>query len=229
MERQVRQMVRLIDDLLDVSRITTGKLQLKRGPIELVAVLRSAIEIVDPVLRERNHTLTTHWPPQPVWIDGDATRLAQVFANLLHNAAKYTDPGGRVQLSVEAAERRVDVRVSDNGIGIEPAQQEHIFEMFMQVDKSLERGRAGLGVGLTLARQLVELHGGTIDVASAGLGQGSRFTVCLPLREAPPAAASKPADAKGSALADTPMRVLIADDNVDFASSLGAMLEARGP
>ena len=225
MERQVRQMARLIDDLLEVSRINTGKLELRRQPLELIAVLRNAIEIAEPALRAREHALETHFPPLPLWVDGDPTRLSQVFANLLSNAAKYTDPGGHVRVEVEAVAGDVTVRVSDDGIGIDPSQQDSIFEMFRQVDQTLEGRRAGLGVGLTLARQLVELHGGTIAVASEGLGRGAQFSVLLPLGQAPPALADAP-------LADTtalqPLRVLIADDNVDFASTLAAMLRAHG-
>jgi signal transduction histidine kinase/CheY-like chemotaxis protein len=231
MERQTRQMVRLIDDLLEVSRISTGKLQLVREPVDLIAVLRSAVEITEPAFVERRHTLTRAWPAQPLWVDGDTTRLAQVFANLLHNAARYTDPGGAVRVEAEARpdEGVALVRVIDNGIGIDPSMQQGIFEMFAQVDKSLERGRAGLGVGLTLARQLVQLHGGRIDVASAGLGQGAEFTVTLPLREAPPQAASVAGPTESATPAEAPsMQVLIADDNVDFAASLGAMLQAAG-
>jgi signal transduction histidine kinase/CheY-like chemotaxis protein len=226
MERQVRQMVRLIDDLLELSRITTGKLELRREPIDLLPVLRNALEIVEPAVREKRHRLETRFPEQPVWVHGDATRLAQVFANLLNNAAKYTDPGGRIGVEVDVGPHRVAVCVNDDGIGIEPHMQQAVFEMFMQADKSLERGRAGLGVGLTLARQLVELHGGTIEVFSAGLGQGSRFTVHLPVIAAPQS--EPPTKRTPRALPAVALRVLLADDNVDFVASLATMLESLG-
>ncbi|WKB52091.1 hybrid sensor histidine kinase/response regulator [Eleftheria terrae] len=226
MERQLRQMVRLIDDLLEVSRITTGKLALKREPLDVLGVLRSALEIAEPALRARGHRLEAHLPEAPAWVDGDATRLAQVFSNLLNNAVKYTDPGGHIEVGAELGEAGVTVRVRDNGIGIAPEMQAAIFEMFMQVDKSLERGRAGLGVGLTLARQLVELHGGTLEVHSAGVGQGSEFVVRLPLSAAAPAAVLPEELPPAAAL--LPLRILLADDNVDFVSSLASMLEPMG-
>jgi signal transduction histidine kinase/ActR/RegA family two-component response regulator len=228
MARQLKQMVRLIDDLLEVSRITTGKLGLRKERLDLLAVIRGAIESVEPSMRSRTHVLTSRMPDFPLWIEADAARLTQVFGNLLNNAAKYTDAGGRISVDVTADENRrtVEVRVSDNGMGIDPSMQEAIFEMFMQVDQSLERGRAGLGVGLTLARQLVGLHGGSLKVSSAGLGQGSTFTVSLPLSaEQAPVAAREPALAQEF---DEPQDILVADDNVDFANSLGSMLESRG-
>ncbi|MCW7537390.1 ATP-binding protein [Aquabacterium sp. A7-Y] len=227
MERQLRQMVRLIDDLLEVSRITTGKLALKREPLDIVALLRGVLEIGEPALQTRGHALSVTLPEAPVWVSADATRLSQVFANLLNNAVKYTDPGGHIEVGLESLEGEVVVRVRDNGIGIAPEMQAAIFDMFMQVDKSLERGRAGLGVGLTLAQQLVELHGGRITVRSAGLGQGSEFVVTLPLGVAPPPPAAGP-DADEPALHHTPLHILLADDNVDFASSLASMLESLG-
>ncbi|MBA3596636.1 MAG: response regulator [Methylibium sp.] len=240
MERQLKQMVRLIDDLLELSRMSTGKLELRRASLDLVAVLRSAVEHTEPQMRAHGQTLATHLPREPVWLDADAMRLAQVFVNLLTNAAKYTDPDGHITVELAIENGNAVVHVTDNGIGIEPAMQEKIFEMFTQVDQSLERGRAGLGVGLTLARQLVELHGGRLSVASAGLGQGSRFSVSLRLAEHPPAAVPQP-DASmppppharragdGADEADRlPLQVLVADDNADFASSLSSMLQAQG-
>jgi signal transduction histidine kinase/ActR/RegA family two-component response regulator len=226
MTRQLRQMVRLIDDLLDVSRITTNKLELHRQVLDLVALVREAVEVVEPLLRERRHTVETHWPPGPLWVDGDATRLAQVVVNLLNNAAKYTPPGGRIVVDVDLEDGCARVRVADNGLGIDPSQQADIFEMFMQVDRSLERERAGLGVGLSLARRLVELHGGSIRVESAGLGHGSTFTVTLPHVPAPaPSVGAAPA---GAALPAGALRILIADDSVDLATSLGDMLQSLG-
>ncbi|HZE92467.1 MAG TPA: ATP-binding protein [Rhizobacter sp.] len=226
MERQLKQMARLIDDLLDVSRISTGKMDLRREHMDLMPVLRGAVEIVEPDMQARGHTLAVSLPPMPVWIDGDAARLAQVFVNLLNNAAKYTENGGRIALHAELIDAQVWVRVSDDGLGIEPAKQAAVFEMFEQVDKSLERGRAGLGIGLTLARQLVDLHDGSLGVHSAGLGQGSEFTVCLPAAmqsDAP--AVSGPPPPGG---VQRPMHILIADDNVDFAATLAEMLTELG-
>jgi CheY-like chemotaxis protein len=227
MQRQLRQMARLIDDLVDVSRITTGKLELRRETIDLLDVLRAALEIAAPAMRDRSHHLRTRWPERPVWVQGDPTRLAQVFANLLNNAAVYARQEGRIALEVDLHGDTVAVRVSDNGIGIEPSMQQAIFEMFMQVDQSLERGRAGLGVGLTLARELVQLHGGTIGVYSAGLGRGAEFTVTLPVVAAPPVVPREAPDDADEA-ARRGLSVLIADDNVDFALSLATMLETQG-
>ncbi|MGE5866426.1 MAG: ATP-binding protein [Rhizobacter sp.] len=231
MERQLRQMVRLIDDLLELSRITTGKLALRREALDLRQLLHTELDAVTPTMSARGHGLSVTIPDQPLWVHGDATRLAQVFANLLNNAAKYTDPGGLIDVDVRTAGTRVMVDISDNGIGIAPAMQEAIFEMFMQVDRSLERGRAGLGLGLTLAKQLIDLHGGDIKVFSPGLGLGSRFTVTLPLTQ-PPAGSVPRAqgdDATVPAAADLPpLDILVADDNVDFAESLTELLRAQG-
>jgi signal transduction histidine kinase/ActR/RegA family two-component response regulator len=227
MERQLKQMVHLIDDLLDLSRITTGKLVLQRERLDLAQVLRGAIEIADPMLRASGHHLTVNLGDTPLWVEGDPARLAQVFSNLLNNAVKYTSPGGRITVDAEPQGEQVAVRISDTGIGIAPEMQDAIFEMFMQVDKSLERGRAGLGVGLTLARQLVELHGGSIGVYSEGLGRGAVFTVRLALH-APPGRSQDAPGSGDAAAQDHPLRVLVADDNVDFANSLGAMLESLG-
>jgi signal transduction histidine kinase len=194
MERQVAQMVRLIDDLLDVSRITTGKLQLRRERVELGGIVRNALEAAEPALRARRQAVTSELPASPIWVDADAVRLAQVFVNLLHNAAKYTPPGGHIGVRVGAQGGEASVEVQDDGIGIDASQQAAIFDMFTQVDKSLERGAAGLGIGLTIARQLVELHGGTIGVHSAGLGQGALFRVTLAVAAAPAALREAPQD-----------------------------------
>jgi len=227
MERQVQQMVRLIDDLLDVSRITTGKVLIHKEPVDLLAVLHSSIEIAAPNVQARGHQLTLELPSGPVFVLADAVRLAQVFANLLNNAAKYTDSGGRIGLRLETQPDAVIVRVADSGVGIDPAMQSSIFDMFVQVDQSLEKGRAGLGVGLTLARQLIELHGGRITVRSAGIGSGSEFAVWLPRGDAvqPPAPEAVAASAPASG---TRRRILVADDNVDFATSLAHLLEGMG-
>ena len=225
MERQMLQMVRLVDDLLDVSRITTGKLAVRKTVVDLHDVLRDAVEIAKPFIESRRHAFETVVPPEPVVVEGDRTRLAQVFSNLLNNAAKYTQPGGRIQLRLAREGREAVVRVSDNGLGLAPDSLESIFEMFNQVDRTLERSQAGLGVGLTLARRLVELHDGTIAASSAGAGKGSVFTVRLPLTYA--RLEEQAARGDPGALARA-RRVLLADDNVDFANSLQQLLAARG-
>jgi signal transduction histidine kinase/ActR/RegA family two-component response regulator len=226
MARQVRQMVRLIDDLLDVSRIATGKVVLDMTRVDLVAVLHSAVEIAAPGIEERRHRLSLDLPPGPVLVHGDATRLGQVFANLLNNASKYTEDDGHIGVRLDESADEVVVRIEDSGIGIAADQQESIFEMFVQADPPTERRtKSGLGVGLTLARQLVELHGGSLSVRSAGLGAGSEFTVRLRRGELPPPA---PPQAPPSSAPLPRHRVLVADDNVDFANSLHGILESLG-
>lgn len=231
MRRQLQQLIRLIDDLLDVSRISTGKMLLKPEWLDLLTVLRSAEETVAPLLALRHHTLTRLVPVGPVMVPGDHVRLAQVFANLLNNAAKYTPPGGQITLSLETQPDAVLVRIQDDGIGIPAEMQSAIFELFVQVDQSIERGNSGLGLGLTLTRQLVELHGGTIDVHSEGPGRGATFTVSLPRRRPastePVEQVTDPAGRKDSA-DDAALEVLIADDNHDYADSLRTLLEACG-
>jgi len=225
MQRQLTQMVRLVDDLLDVSRITTGKLAVRKAPLEVQSVLRDAIEIARPFLEMRRHRFDFVAPAEPIIVEGDRTRLAQVFSNLLNNAAKYTDPGGQVLLSVAPEGDEAVIRVRDNGLGLARESLDSIFEMFMQVDRTLDRSQAGLGVGLTLAKRLVELHDGTIEAKSDGPGRGSEFVVRLPLAYArvtdrDPSIPLRP-EAPGR-------RILLADDNVDFATSLGELLSARG-
>ncbi len=179
-ERQVRQLIRLIDDLLDLSRIAGGKVTLRKERVELDSVVESAVETSQPLLDAAGHTLTVELPPAPVYLEGDPTRLAQVLINLLNNAAKYTDSGGRITLRGGREGNEVVLRVRDNGIGIPRHQLPHIFEMFTQVGRSEERAQGGLGIGLALVRGLVELHGGTIAAYSEGPGKGSEFVVRLP-------------------------------------------------
>jgi signal transduction histidine kinase len=178
-ERQVTQMVRLIDDLLDVSRITRGKLRLDLDAILLGDVIESALEISRPVLEKAGLTLHVGLPPAPVPMQGDRVRLAQVFSNLLNNAAKYTEPGGSVHVTVEAGESIV-VRVRDTGVGVPAEMLPRLFELFTQVDRSLNRSQGGLGIGLALVRRLTEMHGGTVEATSGGPGKGSEFVVRLP-------------------------------------------------
>jgi len=227
LERQLRHIVRLIDDLLDVSRITTGKLSLHMEIVDLHAVIRPTVELAETAARDRQLQLASAVPEAPCWVVGDTARLQQVFANLLGNACRYTPPGGRIEISARCEDRLAIVDVADTGVGIDAAMQERVFELFEQGDKSLERGNTGLGIGLTLARQLVLLHGGTIGVFSRGIGHGATFTVRLPMTaERPASALPGPAGAAATGVAGR--RVLVADDNVDFAASLQTVLEAAG-
>lgn len=226
MARQLKQLVRLVDDLLDVSRITTGKLVLKKDVIELHRVIDNAVEIARPLIQSRGHHFSVELPPEPVYLDGDETRLAQVFSNLLNNAAKYTEPHGNIALRAEISDGTVSVSVIDSGMGIPPENLKDIFEMFTQASTSPDRTQAGLGVGLALALRLIEMHGGSIQASSAGVGLGSRFTVTLPLTHRgrhPQPPAAQPAASRN----DT-HRVLVVDDNHDFATSLAAILRSKG-
>jgi signal transduction histidine kinase/ActR/RegA family two-component response regulator len=226
MSRQLAQMVRLVDDLLDVSRISTGKLAVRLARVDLASVVASAVDTTRPLIEARGHRLTVDVPGEPIVVDADATRLAQVVSNLLNNAAKYTPPGGSIALRVVASDDEVEIRVTDSGIGIPPDMLERVFEMFTQVDTSLDRSTAGLGVGLSLARRLTELHGGTIEATSAGRDQGSTFVVRLPrvTHEAAAADGSTPAPSAAAGR----HRILLADDNVDFATSLAFILRSMG-
>ena len=225
MDRQLKQMVRLVDDLLDVSRINTGKLTIRREPVELQAVVNDALEIVRPFIDLHGHALTVRLPPQPLYVQGDATRLAQILSNLLNNAAKYTDKGGAIELTARVDGGALLVHVRDNGIGLAPGMLDEIFGMFIQADSSLERTSAGLGVGLSLAQRLAELHGGSIEAHSAGLRQGSEFVLSLPLLATPAARPDAAADAGGD---HTACRVLLVDDNADFVNSIAVLLRALG-
>ncbi|HEX4781561.1 MAG TPA: ATP-binding protein [Usitatibacter sp.] len=225
MQRQLAQMVRLVDDLLDVSRITTGKLAVRKEPLELQAAIHDAIETVRPLVESRRHTLEVTLPPEPLMVQGDRTRLSQVFANLLNNAAKYTEPGGKLRLSLITEGNEAVLRVSDTGIGLDVDSLTSIFDMFVQLDRSLERAHAGLGVGLTLARRLVALHGGTVAATSGGPGMGTELEVRLPLAGSGAGGETVPA----ADVAEPPrMRILVADDNADAAASLASLLTERG-
>jgi PAS domain S-box-containing protein len=242
-ERQVQQMVRLVDDLLDVSRIMRGRIDLRKEPVELAAVIARAAEAAQPMLDAQGQELILSVPPEPVWLDADPARLAQVIGNLLHNAAKFSERAGRVWLSASVATGEaapaaeagsapppgpvVTIRVRDEGAGIAPDLLAHVFDLFVQGDKSLERSQGGLGIGLTVVRRLVEMHGGTVTAASEGLGKGCEFVVRLPvLAEAPrPEPAAPPGQLPAKV---TARRVLVVDDNVDAAESVAMVLRLWG-
>ncbi len=225
-ERQVQQMAHLLDDLLEASRISHGRLELRRQPTTLAPALLAAVETARPLIESRSHTLTVDVPQEPIWLDADPVRLGQIFTNLLTNAAKYTEPQGRISLRVGSDEQQAIVSVRDNGIGISPEMLPRVFDMFSQAHSALERTQGGLGIGLALARGLVTMHGGSIEARSAGLGHGSEFTVRLPTL--PPS--SLPAKPIGVPTAKAPraLRILVADDNSDAADSLAMTLKLLG-
>jgi PAS domain S-box-containing protein len=226
MDRQLTHMVRLIDDLLDITRIRQNKMELRRARIDLAAVVESAVETAQPLVQAAKHELTVAVPPDPVLLDADLTRLAQVFSNLLLNAAKYTEPGGKIWLTAAREGGEVVVAVRDTGIGIPAESLKSIFDMFSQVDSSIERTTGGLGIGLALVKGLVEMHGGIVTADSPGRGQGSTFTVRLPVPD-DRAAAAQPA-AEGRAAAPAGRRILVADDNRDSAETMAMMLALLG-
>jgi PAS domain S-box-containing protein len=228
MERQLAQMVRLIDDLLDISRITRGKLQLRKERVELAAAVQTAVEATRSFIDAQAHQLTVTLPCEPVPLDADPMRLAQVFSNLLHNAAKYTEKGGHIWLTAEQRGGEVVVSVRDTGIGIAGEHLAHIFEMFSQVAPALERSQGGLGIGLALIRGLVELHGGRVEARSAGPGRGSEFMVCLPVVETPVQARPEASGDREQSRAGPKCRILVADDLRDSADSLAMMLRLAG-
>jgi signal transduction histidine kinase/CheY-like chemotaxis protein len=224
-ERQVNHLARLLDDLLDVSRITRGRIELNRAPLLLSAVINDAVEAARPLLMARRHELTVVLPPEPVVLEADATRLTQVFGNLLNNAAKFTPAGGRVRLTAEADEDAAVVRVADTGVGIASEMLPRVFDLFTQADRSLSRSEGGLGIGLTLVRSLVELHGGMVTANSEGTGRGTEFVVRLP-RAAPAAVTPAPPPPPPAPLSGR--YVLVVEDNPDTRRMLRAALELEG-
>ena len=226
MERQVMHMVRLVDDLLEVSRITRDKIDLRKAVVDIDRVIESAVETSRPAIESGRHRLAIQPAGESLFVEADAVRLAQVFANLLNNAAKYTDEGGEITIRAEKEDGHVAVSVRDNGVGIAPGALARVFDMFMQGESARARGQGGLGIGLTLARRLVEMHGGEITASSDGMGRGSEFVVRLPLH-APVDAAAAPVAATVAARPAL-ARVLVVDDNRDAADSLGALLRMLG-
>ncbi|MYM67931.1 response regulator [Pseudoduganella sp. FT55W] len=225
--RQVSHLSHLVDDLLDVARISEGKLTLRRQDVELHTVVEPAVETVKALIDARRHTLTVTLPPQPVHLNGDPVRLSQIIGNLLHNAAKFTDPGGQIALAITLPQPdRLRIAVSDNGIGITSYNLARIFEMFAQGASTQDRVHDGLGIGLSLVSTLVEMHGGTVEVQSDGIGKGSTFVVELPLQPAVAAVAAGP-DATAP-LAPAGRRLLLVDDNVDSVSVMGELLKTVG-
>jgi signal transduction histidine kinase/CheY-like chemotaxis protein len=225
MERQLLHLVRLTDDLLDVSRIAQNKIELRRARIDLREVIDSAVEATRPLIDVSRHTLTVTLPDSPIWMHADFTRLAQAFANLLNNAAKYTPHGGRIRVAVEVRDDTVVVTVADTGVGIPAPMLPRIFDMFTQLQEHKDRTRGGLGIGLALARRLVELHGGTIAAQSDGVGRGSCLTTTLPVAWAP---AERPSALGKERRAASPCRVLVADDSRDTAEMMKVMLGLSG-
>lgn len=238
--RQVHRMALLLDDLLDVSRITRGRLELRREKVDLQSLVNSAVETARPLIDAKSHTLIVDLPREPLLLEVDPLRLSQALSNLLTNAAKYTDARGQIRLSASQDARGLAIRVSDNGIGIEPAVIKGLFEMFSQIDSAIDRAEGGLGIGLALVRGLTALHGGTVQATSAGLGKGSEFTIQLPSSvvvglgsaiSLPPAAAStpvSPAMTTASSSASSRGKVVVADDNRDAADSLRLLLDLAG-
>jgi PAS domain S-box-containing protein len=229
MERQVHQMARVVDDLLEVSRIGRGKISLEKAPIDLADVVATAVETCRPLVEAHHHTLTVSLPERPVRVEADSARLAQVLSNLLNNAAKYTQDGGRIDLTVEQSRGDAVIRVRDNGIGIASERLPTVFDMFEQIEGAADRSQGGLGIGLTLARRLVEMHGGKIEAHSAGLGKGSEFVTRLPaIAGTATETASKLEEKVYAPPSGGPMRVLVVDDNVDSAESMAVLLRLYG-
>jgi len=224
--RQVRHITKLMDDLLDVSRVTRGLVQLEQHAVELAPVVHSAIEQAAPLLQAKGHTLATTFDARPAFVTGDRARLIQVVVNLLNNAARYTPPNGRIEVAVSVEGGWVRLRVADNGQGIEPDLMPHLFDLFTQGKRGPDRALGGLGIGLALVKRLVELQGGQVMAQSAGAGKGSAFTVAFPL--AAPARAGEATMPRAEALGRAALRVMIVDDNRDAADSLGALLAAMG-
>ena len=225
-ERQLAQMVRLVDDLLDLNRITHDRLELRRSEVELSSVIQQGVEVARPLIDAAGHNLIIDLPAEPIYLNADRTRLAQLFGNLLNNSCKYTRPNGTISLSAKHTGDQVAVTVKDNGAGIPPDKLQSIFDMFMQVDRTAERSQGGLGIGLTLVKRLAEMHGGSIEAKSDGEGQGSEFVVRLPILTKPAQVSLHAEDTPAESASQR--RILIVDDNKDSADSLAMLLEIMG-
>ena len=223
-DRQVQHLVRLVDDLLDVSRIMRGKIELRKQRLDLAGVVARAVETAQPIIDAHGQRLEVALPAEPLWVEGDLVRLTQVLANLLNNAAKFTERAGRIFLTATREADAVEVRVGDTGIGIAPELLPKVFDLFVQADRSIARSQGGLGIGLTVVKHLVELHGGTVSVTSAGTGQGSEFIVRMPTFAAAPAGGPPLAPGEEKPKVAHSRRVLVVDDNVDAANSLAMLL-----
>lgn len=226
--RQVKHMTGLVDDLLDVSRVTRGLVGLDKGKLDAKRVVADAVEQIRPLIEARRHQLVVHTPPDSAYVHADQKRLVQVVTNLLNNAAKYTPEGGEIDLSVDVDGDHVRIKVSDNGIGMPPKLVERVFEMFAQAERSSDRTQGGLGIGLALVRSLVELHGGTVHARSEGPGTGSTFTICLPQLRQQADTVSASQNAQSSAAPSRVLKIMVVDDNVDAAQMLAMFCEALG-
>jgi signal transduction histidine kinase len=227
-ERQTRQLTRLVDDLLDVSRITRGKIALRVEPVDVAAIVTAAIETCRPMIDMRRHDLSVRLPEQPLIVQGDPARLTQIVSNLLSNAAKYQDEEGRIELTVEPAETDAVLTVSDRGIGIAPETLPSVFDLFSQARRSQRLADDGLGIGLALVKNLTELHGGSIEAMSDGVGKGSRFVVRIPRIRGAPDSGGSPEEATAAGFSGPPLRILVVDDNRDAATSLATLLRLGG-
>ncbi|MEZ0224903.1 MAG: ATP-binding protein [Alphaproteobacteria bacterium] len=226
MRRQINQMTRLIDDLMDVARVSQNRIELKKKPVQLSAVIQLAVDGVKPMMEGKSHDVTVSLPQDPVWIDGDAARLNQVFMNILANAAKYTDPRGDIRITAAQENDKVKIAVRDNGVGIPSHILPKIFDMYVQAESTLDQSQGGLGIGLSLVKRLVTLHGGSVTARSSGVGKGSEFVVTLPVM----ARAEHPAPAPQERRVETEVKhcVLVVDDNEASAQTLGWMMEGLG-
>jgi CheY-like chemotaxis protein len=223
LQRQISQLTRLVDDLLDVSRIAQGRINLTKETIEIGTVINEAVETVQPLLRERSHRLNIREPTSPVYVSGDSARLVQSLGNILHNAAKYTDAGGEIDVDVQERNGNLTIAVRDSGTGIAAELLPNVFDLFVQSPRTLDRSQGGLGIGLTVVKRLIQMHGGTVSAKSAGSGCGSTFTIQLPTVPAPSVSESK--DVHYTA---PTRRVLVVDDNQDAANSLAVLLRLEG-